>query len=323
MNSTADAAAARYPVRLVALRTGLSAHLLRAWERRYGVVTPGRSDGGQRLYSDLDIERLARLKRLVEGGHAISRIASLPLEALAQLEEESGFPATEDSGGIGRPEEQARAASIQEFTDGAMQAVRAFDASGLQEVLERAAMTLGVTDFLESVAVTTLGDIGRGWMERSVSVAQEHMATAVFRRVFGWLLGVYQTAGAAHRLVVATPPGERHELGALMAAISAAAEGWSVTYLGPDMPVAELLGAVAQTRVEAVALSIVQPGDEPEVLSVLRKIRAGLPPRVALLVGGAGAQSIQGDIDTAGVHLIDSFADLRAALRGLAGKRRA
>jgi len=285
-------------------------------------VTPSRSEGGQRLYSDLDIERLARLKRLVEQGHAISRIASLPTEALAQLEEETGSRVAQDVGDTLRLEEQARARSIQEFNDGAMQAVRALDASGLEEVLGRAAMTLGVPDFLETVAATTLEDIGHGWTERSVSVAQEHMATAVFRRVLSWLLGVYQTNSAAHRVVVATPPGERHELGALMAAISAAAEGWNVTFLGPDMPVEELLGATGQTRAEAVALSVVQPGDE-RLLRILRDIRAGLPPRVALLLGGAGAQSIQAGIESAGVHLIGSLADLRAALQRLAAEPQA
>jgi MerR family transcriptional regulator, light-induced transcriptional regulator len=309
MSPTADAASARYPVRLVALRTGLSPHLLRAWERRYGVVTPSRSEGGQRLYSDLDIERLARLRRLVERGHAISRIASLPPEALARLEEETGS-AAQDMGGI------------QDFNDRAMRAVRALDASGLGEVLEHAAMTLGVPDFLETVAVTTLEDIGHGWSERSVSVAQEHMATAVFRRVLGWLLGLYQTTSAAHRLVVATPPGERHELGALMAAIIAAAEGWNVTYLGPDIPVEELVGASRQARAEAVALSLVDSGDEPAVLSVLREIRAVLPPRVGLLLGGTGAHGIRAGIESAGVHLIDSLADLRPTLQRLAAEHR-
>jgi MerR family transcriptional regulator, light-induced transcriptional regulator len=321
MNSTAETTPARYPVRLVALRTGLSPHLLRAWERRYGVVTPRRSEGGQRLYSDLDIERLAQLRRLVERGHAISRIASLPLEALAQLEEAFGAGAAQDADSTGRFEDQARARSIQEFSDRALRATLALDAAGLQEVLERAAVTLGVPDFLETVAVTTLEDIGHGWTERSVTVAQEHLATAVFRRVLGWLLGLYQTEAAIHRLVVATPPGERHELGALMAAISAALEGWSVTYLGSDLPVEELLGAIGQTRAEAVALSIVHAEDQRGLLSVLRQIRTGLPPGVALLVGGAGAQKIQAGIGSAGVHLLDSLADLRAALQRLAAEQ--
>src|SRR5690242_280067 len=117
MNSPAPAFAnSSYPVRMVALRTGLSPHLLRAWERRYGVVTPQRSEGGQRLYSDADIERLARLKRLVERGHAIGRIASLPLDALAQLEESAGA-AAQKTDGAGRLEDETRSRSIREFND--------------------------------------------------------------------------------------------------------------------------------------------------------------------------------------------------------------
>ncbi len=106
-----------------------------------------------------------------------------------------------------------------------------------------------------------------------------------------------------------------------MAAVSAAAEGWNVTYLGPDLPVEELLAAIGQTRAEAMALSLVQPGDERGVLSVLREIQAGLPPRVVLLLGGAGAQSFQAQIESAGVHLVDSLAELRVALKRIAERQ--
>jgi DNA-binding transcriptional MerR regulator/methylmalonyl-CoA mutase cobalamin-binding subunit len=321
MNTTAEPSPARYPVRLVALRTGLSPHLLRAWERRYGVVTPGRSEGGQRLYSDLDIERLGRLKRLVERGHAISRIASLPLEALAEMEQAFGAGPAPDADSSGRVEDEARARTIQDFSDRALRATLALDAAALQEVLERAAVTLGVPDFLETVAATTLEDIGHGWTERSVTIAQEHLATIVFRRVFGWLLGLYQIEGGARRLLVATPPGERHELGALMAAISAALEGWSVTYLGADLPVEELLRAIGQTGADAVALSIVHADDQRGLLSVLRAIRTGMPRDVALLVGGAGVNRVQAGIELPGVHLLDSLADLRPALQRVAVKQ--
>ena len=317
MTETASDTIARYPVRLVATRTGLSPHLLRAWERRYGVVTPSRSEGGQRLYSELDIERLSRLRRLVERGHAIGRIASLPLEELARLEAESA-PAAPVVGAVGGLDEDSRGRSIREFNDAAMRAIRQLDAAALQEVLERAAVGLGVSEFLEAVAGPTLEDIGDGWAGRSVSVAQEHMATAVFRRLLGWLFGTYPNRSAVHRLLVATPPGERHELGALMAAITAATEDWGVTYLGPDLPVDEVLEAVGQTGAEAVALSIVRPGDARGLLATLRELRAGLPSGVALLLGGAGARTIGAELEPAGVTTIDSLAQLKPALRRLA-----
>ncbi|MBA2458540.1 MAG: MerR family transcriptional regulator, partial [Gemmatimonadales bacterium] len=96
MDAPTDTQIPRYPVRLVAVRTGLSQHVLRAWERRYGVVTPSRSEGGQRLYSQLDIERLSRLRRLTERGHGIGRLASLGLDELTRLDEESAALASPD-----------------------------------------------------------------------------------------------------------------------------------------------------------------------------------------------------------------------------------
>lgn len=297
----------RYPVRLVALRTGLSPHVLRAWERRYHVVSPTRTEGGQRLYSDLDVERLLRLRRLTEQGHAIGRIASLPLPELVRLEEEL-------------PAERVEIASqgAADAATGALQAARRFDAVELQAVLERAAVTLGVPVFLDQVVSPLLERIGEGWSERSVSVAQEHMASAVVRRVLGWLLRVYEVRNGAPSVVVATPPHHAHELGALMAAASAAAEGWNVTYLGPDLPVADLVSAVGQSGARAVAISAVYQPEGGDLLGVLRDTRARLPTDVTLLVGGSGALQVRAEAEAAGARVIESLAEFRALLPRLA-----
>ncbi len=322
MNDDTESQSPRYPVRLVALRTGLSPHVLRAWERRYGVVVPTRSKGGQRLYSDLDIERLRRLRRLTDGGHAIGRIFSLSPDALSRLDDElagreegAAWPAGGSS--EAPPAEQSHAESVREFTTAALRATRRLDAPELQGGLERAAVTLGVPAFLDEVVGPTLQGIGHGWIEGSVSVGQEHMATAVFRRVLGWLLRVYEVNGPAPRIVVATPPRQVHELGAMMVAASAAAEGWGVTYLGPDLPVAELLSAAKQTGARAVAVSVVYPSDDPDLYAALRETRAGLPERVPLLVGGAAGRGIRAQAEAEGAVVIESLPEFRTLLRRL------
>ena len=325
MNDATDFQTPSYPVRLVALRTGLTPHVLRAWERRYAVVTPTRSEGGQRLYSPLDIERLRRLRRLTDRGHAIGRIASLSLDALTRLDAETAedearasSPAGKTSGG--HPADRLHAETIREFTLAALRATRRLDAAELQAVLERAAVTLGVPDFLDQVVATALEDIGHGWAEKSVSVAQEHMATTVFRRVLGWLLRVYEITGPSPRLVVATPPNQVHEMGALMVAVSAAAKGWRVTYLGPDLPVADLIGAAGQTGARAVAISVVYVSEDRDLLAALRELRAALPERVPLLLGGAAAPEIRTQAEAAGAVVIDSLPDLRVLLDRLAAE---
>jgi DNA-binding transcriptional MerR regulator/methylmalonyl-CoA mutase cobalamin-binding subunit len=313
-----DSQTSRYPVRLVSLRTGLTPHVLRAWERRYRVVTPSRTDGGQRLYSEVDVERLTLLRRLTERGHGIGRLASLGLDELVKLDEASASEATP-----GSPFEARRARSFDggahEVTEAALRAVQRLDAVELQAILERAAVTLGVPDFLDRVVGVVLEEIGQGWQARSVSVAQEHLATGVVRRVLGWLLGVYEVNGVAPRLVVATPPGQVHELGALMVAVSAAAEGWAVTYLGPDLPVTDLVSAVAQTGARAVAISVVYVPDDRDVAAALRETRASLPARVPLLLGGRAAAAILAEHEVAGLMVINSLPELRTQLRRMSG----
>jgi methanogenic corrinoid protein MtbC1 len=131
---------------------------------------------------------------------------------------------------------------------------------------------------------------------------------------------VYEVRGTAPRLVVATPPSQVHELGALMVATSAAAEGWAVTYLGPDLPVPDLVNAVRQTGSRAVAVSAVYVPDRADLLAALREIRAGLPERVLLLVGGAAVREIEAEAESAGARVIESLPELRAMLRRLAAE---
>ena len=190
----------------------------------------------------------------------------------------------------------------------------------LQAVLERAAVTLGVPVFIDEVVAPALERLGHCWAEGSVSVAQEHMATAVFRRVLGWLFRVYEVRSTGPRLVVATPPGQVHELGALMVATSAAAEGWAVSYLGPELPVADLVSAVEQTGAGVVAVSVVYVPDRADLLAALREMRADLPERVRLLVGGAASREIKAEVESEGARVIESLSDFRAMLRRLAAE---
>ena len=299
----------RYPVRLVAQRTGLTPHLLRAWERRYHVVAPTRSEGGHRLYSDLDIERLRRLRRLTDRGHTIGQIAQLPLDKLVDLERSAARES-----GADRVEEAVQSETARAAVRAALRAARRYDAGELQSVLERTAVTHGVPAFLEDVVANVVEQIGHGWSEGSVSVAQEHLATAVVRRVLGWLLGVYQTDAPTRHLLVATPAGQVHELGAMMAAVSASAEGWKVTYLGPDVPAEDLVNAARETDADAVALSIVRPDDSGAQVEWLRAVRESLPDHVSLVVGGASALGVQGVSEELGIRVVSSLAEFRLLL---------
>lgn len=164
----------RHSIAVVSRRTGLSQLVLRAWERRYGVVAPGRTDSGRRRYSDLDVERLSLLGRLTAADHRIGDVANLPLADLRQLVGELQIPATvRPIGAIPAPVDAAA------HLGQAMQAVAALDPAALENVLTRASLVLGRTALRQELIQPLLERIGDQWRDGSLRIAHEHMASTI------------------------------------------------------------------------------------------------------------------------------------------------
>ena len=301
----------RHPMAVVTQRTGLTSHAIRAWERRYGVVEPGRSAGGHRLYSDREVERLRLLHKLTLGGRQIGQLASMSDEDLAELLRE------DETAGATAPRSDAAGAEDNgsaRFLEEAVAAVHSLDAETLDAVLRRAAIGLETMVYLERLMTPLLQRVGDDWANQDVTPAHEHLASAVVRRVGGWLLDNLEPEGDAPSLVVATPAGDRHELGALAAAIAAASAGWKVLYLGPDLPAADIAAAAVASNARAVALSIVFPGATDRVREELVALRRTLPQAVPIFAGGASAGSHADTLEQIDAVRIDTFEQLRLQL---------
>jgi DNA-binding transcriptional MerR regulator/methylmalonyl-CoA mutase cobalamin-binding subunit len=311
MTRSAGTLVPRHPIRVVADRTGLSLDVLRVWERRYSVVAPGRADDGQRLYSDADVDRLRLLRRATDAGRSIGRVAKLPTDELAELVREDDAA----RGVAAAPPAASREA--RGHLDRAVAAVREMDPAGLEAGLRRAVVALSAADFLDGVAAPLLGAIGEGWRAGRIGVAHEHAASAVLRRVLGFMTEAAEVPGSAPGMVVATPAGQAHEFGALLAAASATAEGWRVTYLGADLPAEEIASAVRQRGASRVALSLVYPADDPGLPGELRRLRDALPAGVAVVVGGGAAERHRAVLDEIGAACVPRLADFRALLHDL------
>ena len=151
----------RHPIGVVAKRTGLSPDVLRVWERRYGVVVPGRSAGGQRLYSDADIVRLTLLNRAARGGHGISNVAGLSNEELARMsssEESVVFSGSSSAASSALPH-----GAIAE----AVEMTRQLDPGGLERLLRKNVARYGLVGFLDAIAGPFLRAVGDAWHEGS------------------------------------------------------------------------------------------------------------------------------------------------------------
>lgn len=299
-------------MRIVAQRTGLTPDVLRAWERRYGAVTPVRSAGGQRHYTDADLERLGLLARASRAGRQIGGLVPLSNEELARLIETDERD-SRSRHGLG-PEQPA----VESYLSSALIAVEEFDAPRLEQTLRTAVLRMSVDEMLDHVMGPLLFTIGSLWHQGVLGPANEHLATTTIRRVLVWMAELTVPDQAAPLVILGTPRHQLHELGAMLAATTAASNGWRVAYLGPNLPAEELARAVRLGKADALALSIVYPTDDPELPTEIRALRELLPANTALVFGGSGARGYADTIREIGADALTSLASMRQWLRSQA-----
>jgi MerR family transcriptional regulator, light-induced transcriptional regulator len=308
---------AKHPIGVVAERTGLSQEVLRVWERRYGVVEPSRGKGGQRLYSDADVEKLRLLRQATQGGRGIGQVAGRSVGELTTLvrEDEEARATLKDENGDGE------APADPDLGD-AMRHARELDAERLERLLRRTAALAGAPRFLERTVAPFLQRIGDEWHAGRMTVAQEHLATGVVQRVVISVLESLSHPDGAPVLLIAGPAGDRHEMGGLLATAVAASEGWRVIYLGPDLPAAEIVDAAKSSGADAVGLSVVYVEDRERTIGELSAVRELLPASVPLLVGGGGAAALADALEHPGTRIVGDLGALRHALRARASRSR-
>lgn len=301
----------KHPIKVVVRRTGLSADVLRAWERRYHVIEPGRSTSGRRLYSDEDIERLRLLRLATLAGRSIGSVSRLSTAELQRLVRDDEAEATR----VPSVESPSADPEVAGLLTECRRAVADLDAAGLERALARASVVLGSGRLLEGLLVPLLTHVGDGWANGTLSVAHEHLASAVTRQAIGGLLRAAPAREGQPVAVFGTPPGERHELGVLMAAVTAATVGWRVVYLGADLPIDDLVAAVRRHRARMLALGLMSSERSAALANELAGLRGLLPADTAIVVGGRGAQAYDDILARLDAVRVDDLAALRDFLR--------
>jgi hypothetical protein len=305
----AAAESPRCPINVAARRSGLTAHVIRAWERRYGAITPNRSTTARRLYSDWEVQRLVLLRQAVQLGHRIGEVANLPMEELHALVGRDMLPGIEASPRIPFPHSK--------LVEVAILAAGALDSRTFLQALLQATRTLSVPTLFEQFVEPLMTEIGRRWQIGTLRVVNEHFASAHLRTFLGDLLISSSVEPSGPCVLVSTPFGQVHELGSVMAAITAMRVGWETVYLGPSLPAEEIAFAVESRNARAVGLSLCFPGD-PRVGPLLSALRGLVPPSAEIYVGGAAAPSYAAEIAASGLRgplTLSAFAAALEALR--------
>ena len=303
----------QHTIKVASRLSGVSEHVIRIWERRYCALSPCRSGTNRRMYSDCEIDRLKALRELTALGHRISCIAQLakePLECLlAQEKSRRTLTFTVDA----TPDLNSPGDYITACTEAAV----AYDGDRLRRLLHRARVQFGQRAALISVLTPLIHALGHGWQQGEVRTAAEHLGTAIIREYLLAPVPGSQSCTSAPEVVIATPSGEVHELGAMLAASTARDLGWQVTYLGPNLPAEEIAACAKARCARAVAVSVVYPGGSPGVMQQLRELRRTLPNATELIIGGRAAETYSADLQHGHVHWIADLTELEDLLAKL------
>lgn len=271
-----------------------------------------RTETNRRLYSEADIERLEILKEATADGHGISSLAQMETGALAALLV---------SGKVKESKALPTGSGPSTHYQACLAAVRDLDFQQLDLSLTRAAVELTRPSLIEEVVKPLLREVGELWAEGGLKVAHEHMASFAVRAFLGDLLRSSEAAPGAPKIVLTTPSGQLHELGALMAAVIAADEGWEVVFLGSNLPSEEIAAAVQLSGARAVGLSIVHPQDDPRLVRELKKLARYLPEDVVLMVGGRASEGYEEILEEIGARRIEDVSGFRRLLESLRSAR--
>jgi MerR family transcriptional regulator, light-induced transcriptional regulator len=298
-----------YNINSVSKITGLSAFVIRAWEKRYNVVTPGRTEGNRRFYSEDDLEKLKLLKEAVDKGNNIGSVAGLSITSLKEMLARFGSSSPKNlTPSNGTP------ASADTFLQQCIESVQELDYRNLEKNLIRASIELSHPLLIEKVILPLLQSIGEGWQSGSLRVVQEHLASAVIRTFLYNLRDSYKSTEHGSKILLTTPMGQQHEFGALIASLVASSEGWDTVYLGPDLPVSEIVAASQLLNPKIVALSIVFSAEDEYLKRELEKLKY-LPEGIKLIAGGAGIRFYQKTIEENKGIIIEDMNSFRNFLR--------
>jgi methanogenic corrinoid protein MtbC1 len=253
-----------FNTKAVARETGVPADTFRAWERRYGMPQPQRTPGGHRLYSERDIAIIRWLRDRTNEGVNISHAVLLLTNTL-------------DSSAAGLPAGNDSARAIGQLIDEIVRALMNFDSTQADHTLSEAFSIYPFEQVLLELVQPAMVDIGERWHRGEINVAAEHFATQFVRRKLASLVSIFENTARRATVVVGCAPGELHDLGALLSALFLVRRGWHVIYLGPQVPLFDLLETVHSVKPSLVCLSASTIETALELIPVARGLTEAYP----------------------------------------------
>lgn len=266
-----------FPIRTVSDITGVNSVTLRAWERRYGLIKPHRTDKGHRLYTQEDIELIQQVLELIDEGIPISRI-----RAVVEQTKTASFANTDEVD------------NWQPYIDAVIDAITQFNEIAIERIYNEVLSIYPVDIVTRKLIVPLLKTLGERWESKQGNVAEEHFFGVYLRNKLGARFHHRQQHYNGPKLVAACLPNEQHEIGLLLFALTAHERGFQVILLGGNMPIEELAIVVKKTRADAVVLSGSVPIADNQIFTKIKQLISDI--EIPVFIGGKTATRYQTEL---------------------------
>ena len=302
----------QHPIQVVAKRTGLSADVIRAWERRYKTISPERASNSRRLYSDADVEKLILLRRATSAGRRIGDVANLTIQKLRNLVNTDETAAARLP--VSNIQQRPSTGSVMEYFDDCMDAVMRLHSQDFYRSLRDASQTLGIIFLLEDLLRPLISYIQDECRRGALRDAHYAVAIYTIRSFLSGLVTSEPIAETEYKLVCASPAGQVSDIAALRLAVAAKSNGWQDIFLGMYGSVDEIIFAQQQSKAQLIAIGITRPADDPLLANQIRRLREQLDDSIEIAVTGSGTGAYFDVLQEIQANYIQTISELTLVL---------
>lgn len=320
-----------FTIAKVADMIGVPAATLRAWERRYSIVSPHRTESGYRRYGQRDVNALVQMNSLIQSGWAPKEAAVEVLRSQVETAEqhvvngstvstlqEQDFSITRvvqaTFGQISEARTEHNGLLYPHLIDDFVDAAARIDQCRAEQIVDEVIPSAKFETVVDRWMMPTLQRLGDDWFKGAISIAGEHMVVNVLARRLSL---AYEAAGTnpdGPRIVLGLPQGSLHELGLLAFATAIRRLGMNTTYLGSDLPITEWRSVVKWHNPAAVVLALPRIEDVQGLHDIVDSLTS-LNPSILIAVGGKNQDRAPEECRRLGHNIGDAAMSLHESMR--------
>lgn len=302
-----------YTMKKVTDKTGLNHHVIRVWEKRYNAITPKRTESNRRVYTEEDVTKLEFLKILTDNGYPISQIANKNVEDLSELIVKERLNEEEQQ----QLDDLTSENDPEEVINLTIHYLKKFDTQQIEKLLLSESTKYSQFDFITKIFEPLLIRVGHLWSTGELRVSHEHLVSAMVKMILMNFKNANLVTNHTKSVIFTTPSGQLHELGALMGAVITSAFGLNAIYLGPNLPVEEIVFSVHENNAKSVVLSIIYPLDDESINTQLERLASLIKTDTDIIITCKKADIYMETIDKIGAKLIPTFEEFNTYIQHL------